>query len=133
MNKKLNQKGFMYLESVFTLFLLLLLLGVVNQTIETIDQKRMDSQDNTASYLLARSLIEQWKAKGSLVDAEDHFIHGKCYAVRARLMVVSEMVEKCEVEVSWQSSGSEEKKVTMEGYRFAPVNPPPSTGAASVE
>lgn len=116
----MNQKGFTYLESVFALCLLILLLAVIDPAMKAMNESQKMSASHTAGYFLARSMIEQWKTKVIPVASQEKIIDGKKYKVNVTCTMVTEMVEKCEVEIDWEE-GVKMKTLTLIGYRFLPV------------
>jgi Tfp pilus assembly protein PilV len=117
-----KEGGFTYLEALLSIALFAIFVLTVQEALHITVRERTESTWETKGYLLAYSLIEQWKARLA-VDTNERIIEGKTYQVRMTVAQVTEMVEKCEVRVSWESEWLGKRYIGFTGYRFTPALP----------
>ncbi|BAU27367.1 hypothetical protein DFP93_102389 [Aneurinibacillus soli] len=118
-----SQDGFSYVETVISILLVALLVGVTGQMTALAVQIRQKQAEETQGYLLAYSMVERWKMDG-VVGTFQKEVEGCRYYVGVQSGPLTERVEQCEVLVQWGESEAERKQVQVKGSRFlgrAPV------------
>jgi Tfp pilus assembly protein PilV len=116
----MREDGFTYIEALLSLVLFAIFVLVIQATLYTTMRERAERMAETQGQLLACSLLEQWKA-GHTIDAGERENGGKRYRIRITPVRVTEMVEKCEVQVLWESEWTGERRIGFTGYRFTPA------------
>jgi hypothetical protein len=117
----MNESGFAYLEAVFALFLMIGVMAAVEPALQVLKQKTADSTYNTGAYLLAKSTVEKWKADSGILSTPTakEEINGMVYTITMGVSTLSEMIDRCEVTIGWQVSGTA-KSITLTAYRYTP-------------
>lgn len=122
-----SQAGFSYVETVISILLVALLVGVTGQMTALAVQIREEQAEETQGYLLAYSMVERWKMDG-VVGTFQKEIEGCRYDIRIRSESLTERVERCEVLVQWGAE-AERKQVQVKGSRFLGRTPARGTGS----
>ncbi|GED13377.1 type IV pilus modification PilV family protein [Aneurinibacillus migulanus] len=116
----MKEDGFTYIEALLSLALFAIFVLAVQQVLHVSVRERAERSTEATAYLLAYSLLEQWKA-GLVVETDDREIEGKRYRIQITSTNVTEMVERCEVQVFWESEWVGERRIGFLGYRFMPL------------
>lgn len=117
-----RQDGFSYVETVISILLLAVLVGVTGQMTALAVQIRQKQAEETQGYLLAYSRVERWKIDGA-VGIFQKEVEGCRYNVRVQSGPLTERVEQCEVLVQWGESEAERKQIQVKGTRFLSSTP----------
>jgi Tfp pilus assembly protein PilV len=123
----MKEKGFTYLEALFAIVLFSMTVIVMQETFYRVIREREENIHETDAYMLAYSLMERWKAK-LVIEAGEKEIEGRRYKITIVPSSVTEMVEKCEIEVRWKSERIGERYIRFTGYRFTPLSSEPFSG-----
>jgi Tfp pilus assembly protein PilV len=123
----MKEKGFTYLEALFAIVLFSMTVIVMQETFYRVIREREENIHETDAYVLAYSLMERWKAK-LVIEAGEKEIEGRRYKITIVPSSVTEMVEKCEIEVRWKSERIGERHIRFTGYRFTPLPSEPFSG-----
>ncbi|MBN6186061.1 type II secretion system protein [Aneurinibacillus sp. BA2021] len=116
----MKEAGFTYVEALLSLALFAGIVLATQGVLQLAIKEQAERKSEMAGYLLARSLLEQWKA-GQAADTADREEDGIRYRIRMACGQSTERVETCEVEVRWQNKRGEARDITFRGYRLAPV------------
>ncbi|MCI1693716.1 type IV pilus modification PilV family protein [Aneurinibacillus aneurinilyticus] len=116
----MKENGFTYMEALLALMLFAIFVLTVQQMLHVSVRERAERSAESTAYNLAYSLLERWKA-GLAVEANDREIQGKRYRIQTISANVTEMVERCEVQVFWESEWIGERQIGFSGYRFTPL------------
>jgi Tfp pilus assembly protein PilV len=123
----MKEKGFTYLEALFAIVLFSMTVIVMQETFYRVIREREENIHETDAYVLAYSLMERWKAKLA-IEAGEKEIEGRRYKITIVPSSITEMVEKCEIEVRWKSERIGERYIRFTGYRFTPLPFEPFSG-----
>jgi Tfp pilus assembly protein PilV len=117
-----RERGFTYIEALLAMALLSAVILFVHEALYYTAREREEKMYETQGYLFAYSLVEQWKAGLTITGTSQEF-RGTLYEMRLIPGRVTNRVEKCEVEVRWESRRLGRRYVRFTGYRFVPVKP----------
>lgn len=112
-----SECGFSYIETMISVLLTALLVGVAGQMTALAVQIRQAQAEETQGYLLAYSAVERWKMDG-VVQTFVKEADGQTYHVLVQSEPLTERIEKCEVLVRWGESGADQKQIRVKGSRF---------------
>ncbi|MFT9849370.1 hypothetical protein [Aneurinibacillus sp. REN35] len=116
----MKEDGFTYVEALLSLALFAGFVLAAQGSLQIITRERAEKQSEITGYLLARSLLEQWKV-GQTMDTTEREEHGVRYQIRVAYGQSTERVETCEVQIRWKNRRGGERHIGFQGYRLTPL------------